>query len=102
MASFIGLLILFGQLFYEKLKVLGPDLLFGGASIGLVFFMIAAAALLSYPKMAMRFDKLHPRPPLEVDSDTAPAPDTNKLLADTPLEPASVTEHSTELLKQRR
>ena len=101
-AGFIGFLILFGQLFYEKLKVLGPDLLFGGASIGLVIFMIAAAVLLSYPRMVMKFDNLKPRSPVDTLSDQEHHLDTNKLLGETPFEPASVTEHSTELLKERR
>ena len=86
----------------EKLKVLGPDLLFGGASVGLVIFMIAAAVLLSYPRMVMKFDNLKPRSPVDTMSDQEHHLDTNKLLGETPFEPASVTEHSTELLKERR
>lgn len=99
-AGLIGLLFLLGQLFYEKLKVFGPDLVFGGASVALVVFAVASAALLSYPKFMMRFDKVT-SPSERIDSPIEQV-DTNKLISDPPFEPASVTEHSTELLRSRK
>ena len=51
----------------------------------------------AYPKLFMKIEKLDPLIPATVDESEASAP-TNKLLNDPPFEPASVTEHSTELL----
>lgn len=98
-AGIIGLSLLISGAFYYKLQIFGPELLFGSASVALVVFALAAIFFLNYPKVFMKIDRLNPRLPVEQDvfSDIA---STNRLLADPPFEPASVTENSTELLQK--
>jgi hypothetical protein len=90
-------MLLAGALFF-KLQFFSFEILMRSASIALVLFALASAVLLFYPKLFMRVHKLKPSEPAE-NPIHIEAIATSKLLADSPFEPASVTENSTELLK---
>jgi hypothetical protein len=96
-ASGIGLALLFAQVIYYKLMILGPELLFGGAIGAVVLFLLASVFFFNYPKLFMKLD----RPDSHFPGQTETSIPTNKLLDDPPFEPASVTEHSTELLHRK-
>jgi hypothetical protein len=97
-AGVIALMIVLSRVFYYKLLIFGPELLFGSAFAALVVFsLISAFFFFVYPKL---FIKTGLPGSLSDRQDVAAAP-TNKLLNDPPFEPASVTEHSTELLRRR-
>jgi hypothetical protein len=100
-AGIIGLSLLMANAFYYKLQIFGPELLFRSAAVALFIFAIASIFFFNYPKLFMKFDKLNPRLPVDKDEHKESAT-TNRLLSDPPFEPASVTEHSTELLKTPR
>jgi hypothetical protein len=92
-AGVIGLALLFAKVFYYKLIILGPELLFGSAIGAVILFMLASVFFFNYPKLFMKSGHVSQQPDL--------ATPTNKLLNDPPFEPASVTEHSTELLHRK-
>jgi hypothetical protein len=96
-AGFIAFALVFAQVIYYKLLILGPVLLFGGAIGAVVLFLLASAVLFAYPKLFMKLDRSEPHLPEQAEISTP----TKKLLNDPPFEPASVTEHSTELLRRK-
>jgi len=97
-AGVIGLFMLLAGAFYYKLQFFSLEILMRSASVALVIFALASIVLLVYPKLVMKIDQLNPR--LRADeTDKNETVTTSKLLSDPPFEPASVTEHSTELLK---
>ena len=98
-AGIIGLCLLLANAFYYKLQWFGPEMLFRSAAVALLAFAIASIFFFNYPKLFMKFDRLTPRLPVEPVNAGSERATTNKLLSDPPFEPASVTEHSTELLK---
>ena len=100
-AGFIGLCLLIAKAFYYKLILFGPDILFYSASVALILFGLLSVFFFNYPKLFMKFDKLNPRLDASAVNNDLSLP-TNKLLNDPPFQPASVTEHSTELLPSRR
>ncbi len=75
----------------------GPEALFLSAFIALIVFLLLSVFFFAYPKLFMKIEMVDPLVPADVDENEASAP-TNKLLDDPLFEPASVTEHSTELL----
>lgn len=96
-AGIIGLCLLLAVAFYYKLAILGPEILFGSAVGALILFLLASIFLFAYSKYFMKVE--YPDDRLREQRDlTTP---TNKLLNDPPVEPASVTEHSTELLRRK-
>jgi hypothetical protein len=99
-AGGIGVALLFAQVIYYKMMILGPELLFGGAIGAVVLFLLASVFFFNYPKFFMKIDHLDGLPG-QAETSTV----TNKLLNDPPFEPvrqpASVTEHSTELLPRK-
>lgn len=97
-ASVIGLMLLLSKVFLYKLQLLGPELLFGGALAAVMLFLLASVFFFNYPKLFLRVDR--PGRGFQDDAQPATIP-TNKLLNDPPFEPASVTEHSTELLRTK-
>jgi hypothetical protein len=94
----IGVSMLFAGAFYYKLQFFSLEILMRSASVALVVFALASIVLLFYPKLVMKIDRLNARLPAEEAGQTETVT-TSKLLSDPPFEPASVTEHSTELLK---
>ena len=96
-AGLIGLGSLLAKVFFYKLILFGPELLFYSAYGALILFGLLAVFFFNYPKLFMNFEKVNPRLPAD-SVNVHPSPTTNKLLEDPPFEPASVTEHSTELL----
>jgi hypothetical protein len=96
-AGGIGLALLLAQVVYYKLMILGPELLFGGASGAIILLLFASVFFFNYPKRFMKLDRSGQRLPAQTDTSVT----TNKLLDDPPFEPASVTEHSTELLRRK-
>jgi hypothetical protein len=99
--ALIGLALLFSKVFYYKLILFGPEVLFWAATIAMIAFGLLSVFLFNYPKFGIKLDKVNPRLPIPVMPPDRKAT-TKKLLADPPFEPASVTEHSTELLRNRR
>lgn len=97
-AGIIGLMLLLSKVFYYKLLILGPELLFGGAFGALILFLLASAFFFNYPKVFMKIDRVNSR----LDEQPEIVTPTNKLLNDPPFQPASVTEHSTELLPRKK
>jgi hypothetical protein len=100
-AGLIGLCTILAQALYYKLMLFGPEALFLSAFIALIVFLFLSVFFFAYPKLFMKIEKLDSLIPATVDESEASAP-TNKLLNDPPFEPASVTEHSTELLPNVR
>jgi hypothetical protein len=97
-AGIIGFSLLLTVAVYYKLMLLGPELLFGSAIGALILFLLAAIFFLAYSKFVLKIDR--------VVSSSSQQPEltvpTGKLLQDpAPFEPASVTEHSTELLRRK-
>jgi hypothetical protein len=97
--ALIALMMLLSKIFYYKLVLLGPEALFWSATAAMIAFGLLSVFFFNYPKLVMKMDNVNPRLPADKDLR---GPVTNKLLNDTPVQPASVTEHSTELLKNRR
>ena len=96
-AGIIGLCLLLTQVLYYKLILFGPEILFGSAIGALILFLLASIFFLVYPKFFLTIDRVMPHSPERPELATP----TNKLLNDPPFEPASVTEHSTELLSRK-
>lgn len=97
-AGIIGFMLLLSQVIYYKLIFLGPELLSGSAIGALILFLLASVFFFNYPKFFMKLDRFNPRSNEQPEAATP----TAKLLNDPPFEPASVTEHSTELIRQKR
>jgi hypothetical protein len=100
-AGIIGLMLLLSKVFYYKMILFGPEVLFTSATGALILFMLLSVFFFNYPKLVMKFDKLNPRLPAAGVDEQSPR-DTNKLIDDRPFEPAAVTEHTTELLTSHR
>jgi hypothetical protein len=96
-SGIIGLSLLLSVAVYYKLAILGPEILFGSAIGALILFVLVSISLLAYSKYFMKSGGADERYPEQRDLRTP----TNKLLNDPPFEPASVTEHSTQLLKRK-
>ena len=93
----IGLCLLLTVAVYYKLMFLGPEILFGSAIGAMIVFLLGSIFFFSYSKFFLQIDRLlqSPERPELVEP-------TGKLLDQpTSLEPASVTEHSTELLPRK-
>ena len=99
-AGVIGLMLLLTKVFYYKMLLLGADVLFISASVAIVVFGLLSVFFFNFPTVAMNFEKINPRLPASDAADKEPL-DTNKLIEDRPFEPASVTEHTTEILLKR-
>lgn len=95
-AGIVGLMWLVTKVFYYKMLLFGADTLFVSAGLAVILFGLLSVFFFNYPKLFMNFEKLNPRLPAE---NSEPL-DTSKLIEDRHFEPASVTEHTTELLKQ--
>ena len=98
--ALIGMILLLSKIFYAKMLLFGPEALFWSATIAMLGFGILSIFFFNYPKVAMKMDKVNPRLPSPEPLKTGVF--TNKLLADALFEPASVTEHSTELLRAKK
>ena len=97
-AALIGLSMLMAIVFYWKLILFGPDVLFWAATIAMIVMGLASVVLFNYPNAVMGYDKLNPRLPSPPEPKNHP--DTKRQLESPLFEPASVTEHSTELLSK--
>lgn len=95
-AGVVGLGLLFAQVVYYKLVILGPELLFGSAMGAVLLFLLASVFFFNYPKLFGKPGQVNSSEP----SDAATP--TNKLLNDPPFQPASVTERTTELLRRKQ
>ena len=93
-SGIIGLSLLLMLAGFYKLKLLGPEVLFGSAIGALIFFLLTSICILSYAKYFLRIDRAVPHSPEPPELGTP----TSRLLNDPPFQPASVTEQSTELL----
>lgn len=100
-AGIVGLLLLFAKVFYYKMLLLGADVLFIAASVAIVVFGLLSVFFFNYPKLVMNFDKLNPRLPAPSETGDKPL-ETTRLIENRHFEPASVTEHTTELLARRK
>ena len=94
----VGLSMLLYKVGALKAELFGEAVLLWSAFAVFAVFGLAAVFFFNYGKM-IDFDKLNPR----LDSMSPDKPlNTQKLIEDRIFEPASVTEHSTELLKKPR
>jgi len=100
-SALIGVMLLLGKVFYYKLILFGPDVLFYSAFGALILFGLLSVFFFNYPTLFMKFDKVNPRQ-LTVPETNDEKLDTNKLLTDPNFEPASVIEHTTELLTRKK
>ena len=100
-AAMIGVALVVARIFIYKLLYFGDEFLFKSALFALLGFLLASVALFAYTKLMMRSMKRHSALP-NTDNELTPAAITDKLLPDPTFKPASVTEHTTELLKKRR
>ena len=96
-AGGIGLMVLICTVFYYKLLLLGPELLLGSAGGAVILFLLASILFFCYPKFFIKVARTNE----SFKNQVKAAIPTNKLLNDPPFEPASVTEHSTELLRRK-
>lgn len=92
----IGLSMLLYKVGVYKAELFGEAALLWSALGAFALFGLLAVFFFNYPQMFMNIDKANPR--LEPHEPAKPR-DTQKLIEDRMFEPASVTEHSTELLK---
>ena len=96
-AAIVAFSMLVVKAFEYKVILFGPNVLFYAAITAFVIFALFSVYCFNY-KEFIDFDKLNPRLPTpepnEIEKFT-----TSKLIEDRPFEPASVTEHSTELLE---
>jgi hypothetical protein len=84
------------------LGIFGPDFSPWIGFAAFAVFGLLSVFFFNYPKVFMEFEKVNPRlQTLKSENNEEPLP-TNKLLNDPIFEPASVTEHSTELLAESR
>ena len=95
-AGLIGLCLLLGKAFYYKLLLFGPELLFWSGFSALILFGLASVFFFNYPKF-IKIDKANAR----LSEVEEPSRHTNRLPDGAAFEPASVTEHSTELLPRQ-
>lgn len=96
-AAIVGLSMLIVKAFQYKIILFGPDVLFYAAIVAFLLFGLFSVFCFNY-KEFVNFEKLNPRLPV-ADNDDVEKWSTNKLLEDRVFEPASVTEHTTELLE---
>lgn len=82
---------------FYKLILLGPEILFGSAMGAVVFFGLLAAFFYAYPRLFMNSGITTPQGS-QPERENEIAFPTGKLLNESAIEPASVTEDSTELL----
>lgn len=97
-AAIIGLSMVIVKAFQYKVILFGPDVLFYAAFAALLLFGLFSVFCFNY-KEFVNFDKLNPRLPVAENEVEVEKVTTNKLLEDRIFTPASVTEHSTELLE---
>ena len=100
-AGVIGFSLILFQAAYFKLMLLGQEVLIGSAVAALIGFLLASLFFIHYPNFSKKFEKLNSNLPPAPDDPALVMP-TSKLIEDRPFEPASVTEHSTELLPAGR
>jgi len=100
-AAIVGLSMLIVKAFQYKVILFGPNVLFYAAFAALLLFGLFSVYCFNY-KQFVNFDKLNPRLPFPDNEGEIEKVTTNKLLEDSIFTPASVTEHSTELLEVPR
>ena len=96
-AGIVAFLMLIVKVFEYKVILFGPNVLFYAAMVAFVLFALFSVYCFNY-KEFINFDKLNPRLSSK-EAENVEKVTTNKLIEDRPFEPASVTEHSTELLE---
>lgn len=96
--AIVGLSMLLYKVGAFKAELFGEAAVLWSAFTAFAVFGLAAVFFFNYGKM-IDFEKLNPR--LDTKPDSKPL-DTQNLIEDRPFKPASVTEHSTELLKKPR
>jgi len=96
-SGIIGFCLLVALAFYYKLALFGPQLLFGSAIGALILFLLASVFFFGYSRFFLKVGRVQEHSPESPQLSTP----TNRLLDDPPFEPASVTEHSTQRLRQK-
>ena|SRR5436190_5122902 len=97
-SGIIGLCLVLTLAVYYKFMLLGPEVLFGSAVAAMILFLLVSIAFLAYPKFFLKIEGATLQSPEQPELTTP----TGKLLNDPLFEPASVTEHSTELLTPKK
>ncbi len=98
-AAIIAFSMLIVKAFEYKVILFGPNVLFYAAIGALLLFALFSVYCFNY-KEFVNFDKRNPRLPSPEPVADEPIT-TNKLIDARPFEPASVVEHTTELLKRK-
>lgn len=98
--AMIGLVALLSKIL--GLEIFGPDFSPWIGFAAFAVFGLLSVFFFNYPKLFMEFEKVNPRLSPSISAENTPPLATDKLLNDPPFEPASVTEHSTELLPASR
>jgi len=96
-AALVAFSMLIVKTFEYKVILFGPNFLFYAAIASCVIFALFSVYCFNY-KEFIDFDKINPRLPLP-EKDEVEKFTTSKLIEDRHFEPASVTEHTTELLE---
>lgn len=102
MTAAIGLAMIIWKVAEYKAALFGPEVLLWSAFGAFALFGLLSVFFFNYPQFFMKFDAVNPRLGATPTADPGNAPTTSKLLEDRIFEPASVTEHSTELLSVER
>ena len=102
MTAAIGLAMIIWKVAEYKAALFGPEVMLWSAFVAFALFGLLSVFFFNYPQLFIKIEAVNPR--LSSTSAAAPenTPTTNKLLEDRIFEPASVTEHSTELLSVKR
>lgn len=97
-AGVLGIGMILSKAAYYKLILFGPEVLIWSAFGAFALFGLLSVFFFNYPKQFMKFKKIDPPPSPTDDGGGTP---TNKLIEDRLFEPASVVEHTTELLRRK-
>lgn len=95
-SGLIGISFLLFTAALYKMILFGPNVLSWAGTGAIIAFVLLSVFFFIYPKLFMKSEKVDPR--LSPSQDAPLQTNTSKLIEDRPFEPASVTEHSTELL----
>jgi len=102
MTAAIGLSTIIWKVAEYKAALFGPNVILWSAFGALALFGLLSVFFFNYPQFFMKIDAVNPRLRPTATADPENAPTTGKLIEDRIFEPASVTEHSTELLAVER
>lgn len=96
--AIVGLSMLLYKVGAYKAELFGEATLMWSAFAAFAVFGLTSVFLFNYAKTIVNVEKLNPNLPA---ADEMKPADTKKLIEDRPFQPASVVEHTTELLRKK-